>query len=329
MTIMVTGAGGFVGLNLVERLLDGGHSVVGFSRDPLDATLMDGFAKRPGALTWVTGDVRDGDLLQRTLRDQGVRKLVHMAAITPNADRERQSAAEVIEVNLAGLATTLTAAAQAGVERVVYTGSIAVFGPQTPDGGVLDEGARHDPRTLYAITKSTGEALVARLGELHGLDWVVGRLGRVFGPYEHDTGVRDTMSQIYQVTQCARAGRSVSLQRPCVKNWNYARDSAADLEVLLGAPVLPHRVYNLGAPKAWSLADWCARLAARDPSFRFSIGPPTNDDVAIDLWGPRDGSLLSWDRFEADFERPASHSLDAAFDDYMNFLDHSPTKGGL
>jgi len=328
MTIMVTGAGGFVGLNLVERLLDGGHGVVGFSRDPLDATLMDGFAKRPGALTWVTGDVRDADLLHRTMLDLGVRKLVHMAAITPNADRERQSAAEVIEVNLVGLANALTAAAKAGVERVVYTGSIAVFGPQTPDGGVLDEAAPHDPRTLYAITKSTGEALVARLGELHGLDWVVGRLGRVFGPYEHDTGVRDTMSQIYQVTQCARTGRAVSLERPCVKNWNYARDSAADLDVLLTAQTLPHRVYNLGAPQAWSLADWCARLADRLGEFHFSVGPEAQDDAAaIDLWGPRDGGLLSWQRFEADFERPPPLGMDAAFDDYMRFLDRSQPMG--
>jgi UDP-glucuronate 4-epimerase len=150
----------------------------------------------------------------------------------------------------------------------------------------------------------------------------------VFGPYEHDTGVRDTMSQIYQVTQLARAGRAVRFDRPCVKNWNYARDSAADLDVLLTAQTLPHRVYNLGAPQAWSLADWCARLADRLGEFHFSVGPEAQDDAAaIDLWGPRDGGLLSWQRFEADFERPPPLGMDAAFDDYMRFLDRSQPMG--
>jgi UDP-glucuronate 4-epimerase len=329
MTIMVTGAGGFVGLNLLERLLGRGESVVGFSRDLLDAAILTDFSRLPGRLTWVAGDVRDLDLLRDTMRERGVRQLVHMAAITPGVDRERRAATEVIDVNLTGLANTLKAAAEAEVERFVYTGSIAVFGPETPDGGLLDEDTPHAPSTLYAITKSAGEALVARLAGLYEMDWVTARLGRVFGPYEHNTGVRDTMSQIYQVTQHARIGGAVHFDRPCVKNWNYARDSAADLDLLLTAPVLPRRVYNLGAPHAWSLADWCKRLADRPGGFRFFVGAEAEDNAAaIDLWGPRDGSLLSWQRFEADFQRPPPLGMDAAFDDYMRFLDQSSFLGG-
>jgi UDP-glucuronate 4-epimerase len=226
----------------------------------------------------------------------------------------------VLNVNLVGLANTLGAAAQSGVKRFVYTGSIATFGPDTPDGGLLEEDTPHDPRTLYAITKSAGDAVVQRLGDLHDLDWVIARLGRVFGPYEHDTSVRDTMSQIYQVNEHARAGRAVHLDRPCIKNWSYAPDTAADLDVLLTAPSLPHRVYNLGAPHAWSLADWCERLASRHKGFRYSVGGDAEGADTVDLWGAKDGSLLSWQRFEADFARPTPHDLDTAFDDYMRFL---------
>jgi UDP-glucuronate 4-epimerase len=248
--------------------------------------------------------------------------MVHMAAITSAADRERRAAAEVIEVNLAGLAIALTEAAKAGIDRFLYTGSIAVFGPRTEDGAPIEEDHPHDPASLYAITKSAGEAVVARLGGLMELDWAIGRLGRVFGPYEHDTGVRDTLSQIYQVTRAARQGRPVCFDRPCVKNWNYARDVAVDLALLLDAPYLRHRIYNLGAPYAWSLADWCARLAARPQGFSYRVGPGPGD--RIDLLGDRDGGLLSWGLLEADFVRPPPHTLDQAFEDYMRFLDDAP-----
>jgi UDP-glucuronate 4-epimerase len=324
LTVMVTGAGGFVGLNLVERLLGRGESVLGLSPEPLASALDERFSALPGRLSWVVGDVRDGASMRGAIRDHAVTAIAHMAAITPDADRERRAAEAVIDVNLVGLAAMLAAAADSGVERFVYTGSIAVFGPQTPDGGLLEEDTPHDPRTLYAITKSAGEALVARLGDLHGLDWVIARLGRVFGPYEHDTGVRDTLSQIYQATLSARAGRAVRFARPCVKNWNYARDIAADLDMLLSAPSLPHRVYNLGAPHAWSLADWCARLAERMEGFHYVVGEDAAVGETIDLWGPRDGSLLSWGRFEKDFERAPPRGLDAAFEDYIRFLDEGP-----
>lgn len=327
MSIMITGAGGFIGLNLIGRLLASGATVTSFTRNALDAGALARFSSLPGSLILVKGDVRDADGLATAMREHDVDQVVHMATITSAADRERRAAADVIAVNLVGLANTLGAAAETGVHRFVYTGSIATFGPDTVDGGLLDEDAPHDPRTLYAITKSAGEAIVQRLGDLHGLDWVIARLGRVFGPYEHDTGVRDTMSQIYQVNQHAKAGGAVHLDRHCVKNWSYAPDTAADLEVLLTADRLPHRVYNLGAPHAWSLAAWCERLAAQNDRFRFSVGGDAAGAETVDLWGARDGSLLSWQRFEADFQRPTPHDLDAAFDDYMGFLSQDDIAG--
>ena len=318
MSVLVTGANGFVGLNLLERLLAAGRDVVSLSRRPIPAAAHPALAGQPGRLVEVLGDVRDTPLIENTLRAQDVSAVVHMAAITAAADREKRAADEVISVNLCGLASVMTASANVGVSRFVCAGSIAVYGGGA-DGSLLEEESPHAPRSLYAITKSAGDAVVARLGELHGLDWVIGRLGRVFGPYEYDTGVRDTMSQIYQVTQAAIAGRAVVLARPCIKNWNYSRDAAANLQALIDAPQLRHRIYNLGSPYAWSLAAWCESLARRYPDFSFGIGG--GDGESIDLGGGSDGGLLSWQRFAAEFGATAQFDRDAAFNDYMNFID--------
>jgi nucleoside-diphosphate-sugar epimerase len=321
MSTLITGASGFVGLHLAERLLAQGESVVGLSATPVPVDIAARFAALPGRYTDVVGDVRDAALLDATLAAHRVERVAHLAAITASSAREMTAAATVLDVNLVGLATTIKACADAGVRRFLYASSIAVFGGVSPDGSLVDEDAPHAGATLYAITKSAGEAITARLAGLHGMDYVIGRLGRVFGPYEYATGVRDTLSQVYQATMLARERQPFCFARPCVKNWNYGPDVAASLEILLTAPDHRHAVYNLGTPHAWSLAAWCERLAARLPGMHFTVGPAPAGACEIDLGGARDAGLLSWQRFTGEFAPPPPRGIDAAFDHYLDFLD--------
>ena len=261
-------------------------------------------------------------LLALLFRQHRIDRVVHMAAITASADRERIAADTIVSVNLAGLAAAMTAAAEAGVRRFVTVSSIAVYGGEPPDGSLIDEDTPHAPQSLYAITKSCGEAITARLGALHGLDWIVARLGRVFGPYEHDTGVRDTLSQIHQADAAAIAGRPIAFARPCLKNWSYAPDVATRLAILADTATHAHRVYNLGSEHAWTLADWCERLRLRHDDFRFEVtGDAPPEAIVIDLGGSRDSGLLSWQRFADEFDPPPSAGLEAAFDGTMRALE--------
>jgi nucleoside-diphosphate-sugar epimerase len=323
-SLLITGASGFVGLNLLHRALLSGETVVGLSAAPIPAPLAATLRALPGHYTEVVGDVRDRPLLAALMKAHKVDRVCHLAAITASAARERLAADEIISVNLGGLAAVLTAAGQAGVRRFVNTSSIAVYGGQPADGSLIEEETPHRPQTLYAITKSDGESITARLGELQGLDWIVARLGRVFGPFEHDTGVRDTLSQIHQVTACARAGQAVTFDRPCLKNWSYAPDVALRLHQLLNTNTHRHRVYNLGAEHAWTLADWCELLVQRFPDFRYAVGTGragastgagnnSSTAVAIDLVGPRDSGLLSWQRYAHEFKPLPSADLPSAF----------------
>ena len=320
MSILVTGASGFVGLHLLELMLTRGDSVVGLSSTPIPPTVASRFKALPGRLTEVVGDVRDGELLARLMAAHGVSQVCHMAAITASAEREKQAADVILDVNFVGLARVLKASADAGVARFMYVSSIAVFGGMSADGSLIDEDAPHAASALYAITKSTGEAVTARLAGLLGIDYVVARLGRVFGPYEYATGVRDTLSQVYQATALARAGQPFGFARPCIKNWNYGPDVAVNLDLLLRAPAHAHRVYNLGTPNAWSLATWCDLLAQRLPGVDCVVGPASAGRVEIDLGGGHDAGLLSWQRFSAEFQPPPPYGVEAAFNDYLDFL---------
>lgn len=320
MTIMVTGATGFVGLNIVEQLLVQGDTVVALSARPFSKSVLEAFAALPGRLVTYEGDVRDRNLVLRVLNAHGVSAVLHAAVITANGTREQQMPEEILSVNLGGLACVLTACAQAGVKRFVSVSSIGVFGTSPADGEILEDDRPHSPATLYGITKSAGEAIVERLAGLHGLDHINARLGVVFGPYEYPTGLRDTMSPFHVVTGIARAGGTASLPRPAVKNWQYSRDAAACLITLLKAGSHTFNTYNLGPRHCFALRDWCTRLKERFPTFQWSVLDGA-DGTRVGLWNPRDGGILSGDRFSNEFGSTAHFDFDKAFDDYMDFLD--------
>ncbi len=318
MTWMVTGAAGFIGLNLLERLAGQGASVVALDQRAIPATVAEAFA--PGTLHAVAGDTRDPALLAGLMTRHGVTRVVHAAAITPGPERERADPCAAVSVNLAGTAAALQAAADSGVARFVHVSSVAVFGPGVPDGALIDEDRPHDPVTLYAITKSASEAIVRRLAAVSGLPCVTGRLGVVFGRHEVETGVRDTMSPFWHATRHAQDGRPLVLPRPARRNWQYATD-AADALIALGMATAPrHDTYNLGPSQVWTVADWCGMLADRFPGFRHDIGDVPG--APIGLHNPSDGGLLSWQRFDAEF--PAARrpriTPEAAFADYMDWL---------
>jgi nucleoside-diphosphate-sugar epimerase len=317
MTWLVTGAAGFVGLNLLERLAPRGEAVVALDQRAVAPDVAACFAR--DQLVTVAGDCRDPGLLTRLVADHGVTRVLHAAAITPGPAREREDPTSAVSVNLAGTAAALQAAANGGATRFVHASSVAVFGPGVPDGEVIDEDRPHAPSTLYAITKSASEAIVRRYAEVSGLSCIIGRLGVVFGRHEVETGVRDTMSPFYHATKRARAGDALVLPRPARRNWQYATD-AADTLIALGAAEAPrHGVYNLGPSAVWTVAEWCEMLAARYPAFRHSIGDVPGGPIG--LHNPSDGGLLSWHRFEAEFAPGPRVARPEAFADYVGWLE--------
>jgi UDP-glucuronate 4-epimerase len=319
MTSLVTGASGFVGLNVVEHLLGLGEKVVAFADRPPPEPAVQDFAWFGDAYRPVVGDIRDEAALHAAMIKNGVDRVLHAAAITSSAAREKSQGPLVLDVNLVGLATVASVAATQGVGRFVFVGSNAIFGGDTADGAMLDEDTPCDPGNLYALSKWTGERILDQYGRHRGLDWVVGRLGGVFGPWEYRTGIRDTMNPVFQTTVSALAGGHAVLPRAGTGNWHFSRDAAMALSTLLLAPDHRFRTYNLGTPFVWSIEDWCRRLMARFPDFGYRI--ETGEGSAIDLYASHDGGLLSWARFADEFGPTGTHDLDAAFDHYMAWLD--------
>jgi dTDP-glucose 4,6-dehydratase len=173
MRVLVTGAAGFIGSHLCRRLVADGHAVVGL--DDLSAGRLENLADVPG-IVFHDGDLRDESSVRHAAA--GCDAILHHAARTsvPRSIREPDV---FVDVNVRGTLNVLLAAVHEGA-RVVYASSSSVYGDQ--ETYPLDESLEPRPRSPYAATKASGEALVRAWYHSYGLPAMSLRYFNVYGP---------------------------------------------------------------------------------------------------------------------------------------------------
>ncbi len=302
MKVLVTGGAGFVGLNLVEALLARGDGVVAVSERDFPAHARAVFASLPGTLATARADVTDAAALDAVFAGHHPQAVVHAAAITAGERRELTDFDRVVDVNVKGTSRVLASAAAHGARRIVYVSSGSAYGTALADGETVTEATPPQPDTLYAITKHASERICARYTRLSGIEVVSARLGSVFGPWERDTGVRDTLSLPFQIFRLARAGAEVVLpQKEVRRDWIYSRDAAAGLMALIDAPAPAHELYNIAAGRAWPgfAESWCAELRQSFPGLRCRVAGP-GEKANVSFLGDLDRAMMSVERIGAD-----------------------------
>jgi nucleoside-diphosphate-sugar epimerase len=198
--------------------------------------------------------------LRNALR--GCRAVYHLAASTPHSPA---SAARTHATNVTGTENLALAALDAGVERLVFSSAIKVYGVTSE--GILDEDSPRAPDSPYARSKARAEDLLLDLAGRRGLSVVVARLGGTFGP-----GATGWLGLFRAVA----AGRFRLIGR------GRGRYPAGDVEDvvagLIGCGTVPEiegRVYHLAAAEPVQIAELVEliRRAVGGPPF----GPPLPD----------------------------------------------------
>jgi len=192
--VLVTGAAGFIGSTLVDRLLAEGREVVGYdSFDPfypeeLKLRNLAG-ALRSASFRLERGDIRDVAAVDRLFAAAGFRAVVHLAALAgvrPSLERP----ATYADVNVHGTAAILEAAVAHDVPRVVFASSSSVYG-ERDDGPFRETDAVERPISPYAATKRAGELVAHAFHHAHGLSITCARIFTVYGPRQRpDLAIR-------------------------------------------------------------------------------------------------------------------------------------------
>lgn len=180
-TVFFTGGAGFIGLHVVPRLLEEGYRVRIFDnmfRGDRDAVAA---LAATGDVELVDQDVRSGGAVHQAMR--GCSHVIHAAAVSIN--KSQSDPYESIDINLVGEHNVFAAAADHGVERLVFCSSASVYGD--PERLPMHEDDRLDPQTPYCISKRAGEDLLGFYQRRAGLSWVALRFFNVYGPGQKTT----------------------------------------------------------------------------------------------------------------------------------------------
>lgn len=176
--ILVTGGAGFIGSNLVRRLLADGHEVRVF--DNFASGRRENLFGLEQDIELIEGDLRSASDVVRAV--QGVRFVLHLGALGSVA-RSVEDPLTTHEVNATGTLRLFTAARDAGVERVVFSSSSSVYGntPTLPKR----EDMIPQPLSPYALSKLSGEYDARLFTTLYGLPVFSLRYFNVFGPRQN------------------------------------------------------------------------------------------------------------------------------------------------
>ncbi len=204
---LVTGAAGFIGSHLVDRLLADGHEVIGVD------DLSSGTNIRPGVEMWEM-DVADPALAEKV----AVRRpevICHLAAQVS----VRVSVSDPLgdaRTNVVGTANVLEAARAAGGRKVVVTSSCAVYG--VPDALPVPADAELRPASPYAASKVAGEVYAGMYKQLHGIDFTTLTLANVYGPRQTPEGEAGVVSIF---TDALLAGRPTKVYGDGTQTRDY------------------------------------------------------------------------------------------------------------
>ena len=263
MKILVTGAAGFIGMHVAERLLARGDEVIGVDNlnDYYDVTLKEARLARltpHSNFTFHRLDVADRAAMEALFRDTKPQRVVHLAA-QAGVRHSIQNPHVYIDSNIVGFLHILEGCRHHNVEHLVFASSSSVYGANTKMPFSVHDNVDH-PVSLYAATKKANELMAHTYSHLYGLPVTGLRFFTVYGPW----GRPDMAPFIF--TKAILAGRPIDLfnHGRNKRDFTYIDDIAEGVVRVTdrvaapnpewrgdapdsGSSKAPYRIYNIGS----------------------------------------------------------------------------------
>jgi len=252
MTVLVTGAAGFIGYHLSQRLLERGTGVVGFDNlnpyyDPslkrarlaqLEAT-----AARTGThFELIEADLEDRAAVEAAFATHQPNQVVNLAA-QAGVRYSIENPSAYIQANLVGFGHILEGCRHHGVEHLVYASSSSVYGGNTRLPFSERQSVDH-PVSLYAASKKANELMAHTYSHLYGLPATGLRFFTVYGPWG-----RPDMA-LFLFTKAMLEGRPIQVfnHGQMVRDFTYVDDIVESLVRLLNKPAAPDHSFDALQP---------------------------------------------------------------------------------
>lgn len=262
MHYLVTGAAGFIGFHVAERLLAAGHQVTGLDNlnDYYDVNLKLSrlaLLQAKPAFKFVQGDLADRSLVASLFAQEQFQRVIHLGA-QAGVRYSLENPHAYADANLVGHLNILEGCRQQKIEHLLYASSSSVYGLNRKTPFSTDDSVDH-PVSLYAATKKANELMSHSYAHLYGLPCTGLRFFTVYGPWG-----RPDMA-LFKFTKAILAGQPIDVYNfgEMKRDFTFIDDIAeaiirlADVipqpntawTVESGSPAessAPYRVYNIG-----------------------------------------------------------------------------------
>jgi len=263
MSILVTGAAGFIGFHVARTLLDRGEGVIGIDNlnDYYDVSLKEARLAKLHEyrnFKFAKLDIADRDRIFDLVESHpDLRDVIHLAA-QAGVRHSLQNPFCYIDANVMGTLVMLEAVRRVrGLRGMVYASSSSVYGANTKQPFSVDDPVDH-PVSLYGATKRSCELIAESYSRLYGLPLTGLRFFTVYGPW----GRPDMAAYLF--TRAILAGEPIQVfnEGRMARDFTYIDDIVAGIAAAADRPgaIGEHRIYNLGNHRPEQLLDFIGVL---------------------------------------------------------------------
>ena len=275
MKFLVTGAAGFIGFHIAQRLLNEGHDVVGIDNmnDYYDVSLKQARLDRLAspAFHFQQLDLADREGMAKLFATEQFDRVIHLAA-QAGVRYSLENPYAYADANLMGYLNILEGCRHTKVKHLVYASSSSVYGLNRKMPFSTEDSVDH-PVSLYAATKKANELMAHTYSHLYGIPTTGLRFFTVYGPWG-----RPDMA-LFKFTKAMLEGKSIDVYNygKMKRDFTYIDDiveavvrvqdvipqANANWTVESGSPATssaPYRVYNIGNSSPVELMDYITAL---------------------------------------------------------------------
>jgi len=309
--ILVTGGTGQIGTYVCQELVEQGHVVTVFD-------------SRPGIFKdSIIGDVSNLDEILSAVKSRKITHIIHLAALLVLDSKEHPSKA--IRVNCVGANNIFEVARLMDLQRVVFTSSVAVYGPGKffPRMIVDEEDYPHCPPDPYSITKLTNELMCEYYRQAYGMDILCLRLAGAWGPgrYTGYTGQFNDFIRKAAIGERAELPDDFAFKDAKLR-WLYVKEMARCIyfaSLVDQSKTTNLGIYNIGTRepfKALDVVEALRNLIGGDNISFKEISSPTK--ISSDIAGPS-GLDVDCSRFYNELGFEQKMTLKDSISDMISF----------